>query len=200
MRLEIFVLGLTAFFVYNTYTDGKYSKMLFSFKKYYKMIFYVILGIGIYILLKRNPNKGRDMLLYANNIVKFIPIDKSSMDMLSPIIDFTTKQNQDDTEETSFMGAVTGIDYLKMPTGFGGGNDRITSSGKNGTKRSVSETKNKYVAANQDRKCGHCKSQLDHTFEIDHKLRLEYGGGNDVQNLIALCRNCHGVKTASENM
>ena len=26
MRLEIFVLGLTAFFVYNAYTDGKYTK------------------------------------------------------------------------------------------------------------------------------------------------------------------------------
>ena len=55
MRLEIFVLGLTAFFVYNAYTDGKYTKMLLSFKKYYKMIFYVCLGVGIYILLKRNP-------------------------------------------------------------------------------------------------------------------------------------------------
>jgi len=31
-------------------------------------------------------------------------------------------------------------------------------------------------------------------------VRLEYCGGNDVQNLIALCRNCHGKKTASENM
>jgi hypothetical protein len=90
MRLEIFVLGLTAFFVYNAYTDGKYSKMLLSFKKYYKMIFYVLLGLGIYVLLKKNPNKGRNMLLYANNLVKFMPIDKTSMDMLSPIIDFTS--------------------------------------------------------------------------------------------------------------
>ena len=80
------------------------------------------------------------------------------------------------------------------------GEKRMLNSGKNGTKRSVSETKKKYVAANQDWKCGHCKSQLDHTFEVDHKIRLEYGGGNDVQNLIALCRNCHGKKTASENM
>ena len=36
MRLEIFVLGLTAFFVYNAYNDGKYTKMMWSFKKYYK--------------------------------------------------------------------------------------------------------------------------------------------------------------------
>ena len=191
MRLEIFVLGLTAFFVYNAYTDGKYTKMMLSFKKYYKMIFYVLLGLGIYVLLKRNPDQGRNMLLYANNLVKFMPIDKNSMDMLSPIIDFTSTN-----EDSSFMESVNGI--YSNP-GFSG-EKRMMNSGKNGTKRSVSETKKKYVAANQDWKCGNCQSQLDHTFEIDHKVRLEYGGGNDVQNLIALCRNCHGKKTASENM
>lgn len=191
MRLEIFVLGLTAFFVYNAYTDGKYTKILLSFKKYYKMIFYVLLGLGIYVLLKRNPNQGRNMLLYANNVVKFMPIDKNSMDMLSPIIDFTSIN-----EDSSFMESVNGI-YSNA--GFSG-EKRMLNSGKNGTKRSVSETKKKYVASNQNWKCGNCQAQLDHTFEIDHKVRLEYGGGNDVQNLIALCRNCHGRKTASENM
>ena len=157
------------------------------------MIFYVLLGVGIYILLKRNPEQGRNMLLYANNVVKFMPIDKNSMDMLSPIIDFTSKN---DTEDECFMESFNGIGSA---TGFCG-ERRITTSGKGGTKRSVSETKKKYVASCQDWKCGGCKKQLDHTFEIDHKLRLEYGGGNDVQNLIALCRNCHGRKTASENM
>jgi len=192
MRLEIFVLGLTAFFVYNAYVDGKYTKMLMSFKKYYKMIFYVLLGVGIYILLKRNPNQGRNMLLYANNLVKFMPIDKTSMDMLSPIMDFTSTN-----ENGSFMENFNGINN----PGFSSENrlNQIGSSGKP-TKRSVSETKKKYVASSQDWKCQHCQSQLDHTFEIDHKIRLEYGGDNDVQNLVALCRNCHGKKTASENM
>jgi hypothetical protein len=113
------------------------------------------------------------------------------MDMLSPIIDFTS------TPERSFMESFNGIETQR--SGFCS-EQRILSSGKAGTKRSVSETKKKYVAANQDWKCGHCQEQLDHTFEIDHKVRLEYGGGNDVNNLIALCRNCHGKKTASENM
>jgi hypothetical protein len=193
MRLEIFILGLTAFFVYNAYADGKYTKMLMSFKKYYKMIFYALLGIGIYYLLKRNPSKGKDMLLCANNYIKYLPIDRNSMDMLSPIIDFT------ETSESSFMETFNGIPP-QIPGFLNSGDQRILSSGRGGTKRSVSETKKKYVAANQDWKCGHCHSQLDHTFEIDHKVRLEYGGGNDVQNLIALCRNCHGKKTASENM
>jgi len=191
MRLEIFVLGLTAFFVYNAYMDGKYTKMLMSFKKYYKMIFYAILGIGIYYMLKRNPDRGKDMLFYANNVVKYLPIDRNSIDMLSPIIDFTG------TTDKSFMESFNNIE--PQTPGFCS-ERRILSSGKNGTKRSVSETKKKYVAANQDWKCGNCQQQLDHTFEIDHKIRLEYGGGNDVNNLIALCRNCHGKKTASENM
>jgi 5-methylcytosine-specific restriction endonuclease McrA len=188
MRLEIFVLGITAFFIYNAYTDGKYTKMFFAFKKYYKMVFYCVLGIGIYYMLKRNPDQGRNLLLYANNVVKYLPIDRSSMDMLSPIIDFT-----ETTESGSFMEGLNGI----MPTAL---DKRITQSGKGGSKRSVSETKKKYVASCQDWKCGHCKQQLDHTFEIDHRIRLEYGGGNEVDNLIALCRNCHGRKTASENM
>jgi len=190
MRLEIFILGLTAFFIYNAYKDGKYTKMLLSFKKYYKMIFYAILGIGIYLILKRNPAQGRNMLLYANNVVKFMPIDKSSMDMLSPVFDFTSSNDH------SFMESLNNLE----PSNFSPSINRIQNSGKNGTKRSVSETKKKYVAAGQSWKCGHCQAQLDHTFEIDHKVRLEYGGGNDVQNLIALCRNCHGRKTASENM
>jgi hypothetical protein len=196
MRLEIFVLGLTAFFIYNAYHDGKYTKMLLSFKKYYKMIFYALLGIGIYLLLKRNPDKGRNMLLYANNVVKFMPIDKTSMDMLSPIIDFTS------TGDKSFMETFNNIEdsNLMGPTGLCNVDRRIVNSGKTGTKRSVSETKKKYVASQQDWKCGHCESQLDHTFEIDHRVRLEYGGGNDVQNLVALCRNCHGKKTAFENL
>jgi hypothetical protein len=155
------------------------------------MIFYSLLGIGIYYMLKRNPSRGKDMLFYANNVVKCLPIDKTSMDMLSPIIDFTGTSN------SSFMEGFNDIE----PSAPGFCSERrIQSSGRGSTKRSVSETKKKYVAANQEWKCGHCHNQLDHTFEIDHKIRLEYGGGNDVDNLIALCRNCHGKKTASENM
>jgi hypothetical protein len=189
MRLEIFILGITAFFVYNAYQDGKYTKMFLSFKKYYKMIFYAVVGVSVYLLLKKNPTQGKKMLHYANNLVKYMPINKSSMDMLSPIFDFTSK------DDKSFMESFNDID-----PNIHRGEKRILNSGKHSTKRSVSETKKKYVAANQDWKCGDCGVQLDHTFEIDHKVRLEYGGDNDVSNLIALCRNCHGKKTAMENM
>lgn len=194
MRLEIFILGITAFFVFNAYKDGKYTKMLMSFKKYYKMIFYTCLGIGIYYLLKRNPSKGRDMLLYANNYVKYLPIDKNSMDMLSPIIDFTGPQGS----QSSFMESFNGIQSPPQVDGFCAP-QMVT--GRNGTtKRAVSNMRKKMVASNQDWKCGHCGCKLDYTYEIDHRLRLDEGGTNDVNNLIALCPSCHRKKTAFEIM
>lgn len=176
MRIEIWILLATAFFVYDAYHDGKYLKMLTSYKKYYTMMFYAVIGIGIVLLMKRNPSDCKKMLSNANNLVKYMPIDKSSMALFSPIFDLTNNSFND----------------------FNNLNNGQNTLGK--TKRSVSETKKKYVAANQEWKCGNCNNQLDHTYEIDHKVRLEYGGGNDVDNLVALCRNCHGKKTASENM
>ena len=68
------------------------------------------------------------------------------------------------------------------------------------TKRSVSETKKKYVAAQQGWTCGDCKRQLPAWFEVDHRIRLDRGGTNEVNNLVALCRDCHGKKTSFENL
>jgi 5-methylcytosine-specific restriction endonuclease McrA len=67
-------------------------------------------------------------------------------------------------------------------------------------KRSVSETKKKYVAARQNWTCAECGTMLTAWFEVDHVKRLEHGGSNDATNLVALCRECHGKKTALENM
>ena len=80
---------------------------------------------------------------------------------------------------------------------------RIPESNKNtsgNVKRSVSETKKKYVAAQQGWNCGGCKKQLPAWFEVDHKIRLDNGGSNNVDNLVAVCRDCHGKKTAFENL
>ena len=188
MKLELFVLGVTAFLIYNTYHDGKYLKMIMSWKKYYQMAFFGVIGISVYLLMKRNPAQGKNMLLYANNMVKYMPIDKSSIDMFSPMFDFTSTSSLDND-----------IGY-----GGGGGNAngerRIMNSGKMGTKRSVSETKKKFVASQQQWKCGECNKQLNAWFEVDHKTRLDNGGTNEVSNLVALCRECHGCKTAMENL
>jgi HNH endonuclease len=66
-------------------------------------------------------------------------------------------------------------------------------------KRNVTSLTKKMIASNQEWKCGTCSQTLDYTYEIDHYIPLFKGGSNDVSNLIALCRNCHGKKTLLEN-
>jgi hypothetical protein len=195
MRLELYIIIITAFLLYNAYHDGKYTKILLSYKKYYKMALIGFLALCFYIMIKRNPLQTKNMLLYTNNMIKYMPIDKSSMDMISPIFDLSTKTR-------GFMegfNAELNPGYNYNPTVIAQ-QQRNLLSGNKPVKRSVSETKKKYVASMQDWKCGQCNKKLSHTFEVDHKIRLEHGGGNDVTNLVALCRECHGEKTAMENM
>jgi hypothetical protein len=195
MRLELYIIIITAFLLYNAYYDGKYTKILLSYKKYYKMALIGFLALCFYIMIKRNPLQTKNMLLYTNNMIKYMPIDKSSMDMISPIFDLSTKTR-------GFMegfNAELNPGYNYNPTVIAQ-QQRNLLSGNKPVKRSVSETKKKYVASMQDWKCGQCNKKLSHTFEVDHKIRLEHGGGNDVTNLVALCRECHGEKTAMENM
>ena len=195
MRLELYIFGITAFLIYNAYHDGKYSKMLLAYKKYYKMAFIAFVALCLYIMMKRNPMQTKNMLLYTNNMIKYMPIDRSSMDMISPIFDLSTKTG-------GFMenlNANLNPNYQYDPVIMAQQQRNLGHFGKP-VKRSVSETKKKYVASMQDWKCGQCHNKLTHTFEVDHKIRLEHGGGNDVGNLVALCRECHGEKTAMENM
>ena len=195
MKLELIIFVIAGFLLYNIYHDGKYSKIFVSYKKYYQMGIVALFAISLYVMIKRNPGQTKNMLLCTNNMIKYMPIDKSSMDMISPIFDLTNNAN---TNATSFMTALNGgagIDPV-----LGSQQQRNLLSGQKATKRSVSETKKKYVASIQDWKCGQCNNKLKHTFEVDHKIRLEHGGGNDVTNLVALCRDCHGDKTAMENM
>ena len=87
-----------------------------------------------------------------------------------------------------------------MNSGASVGGQASVGGGQKATKRSVSETKKKFVASRQNWKCEDCGEQLSAWFEVDHKVRLEYGGSNHVDNLVALCRECHGRKTTMENL
>jgi len=197
MRFEIIIIVITGLLLYNTYHDNKYTKIILSYKKYYTMIFIGFLALCFYIMLKRNPLQTKNILLYTNNMIKYMPINKSSLDMITPLFDLSTKH-------TSFMEDFNqnlNPNHQYNPhfsTSFQ--QRQLLVNSNKPIKRSVSETKKKYVASMQDWKCGQCNKKLTHTFEIDHKIRLEHGGGNEVTNLVALCRECHGNKTAMENM
>jgi len=185
MRIETIIILITGFLIANTYYEGKLiektKSFITSYKKYYEITFYCFLGLCFYLLIKKNPNQGRNMLMQANNLVKFAPVDKEAMSILNPIFNLTS-------------GASALSTFGTTPQ-----ERRMMNSGGS-NKRSVSETKKKWVASQQNWTCDNCRAQLKAHFEVDHKVRLEHGGSNHVDNLVALCRNCHGEKTAIENL
>jgi 5-methylcytosine-specific restriction protein A len=191
MKLELFIFGITAFLVFNTYYDGKYLKVFHSWQKEIKMSTFAFVGLSLYIFLKKNPGQSQSMMSHANDIIRYMPISRSSADMLSPFLDFANQKSLFQ-EGGAPNVARHGPKEAQMEA-------RIMASGRNNaTKRSVSETKKKFVAAQQSWKCGHCDRQLPAWYEVDHIVRLEHGGSNNVDNLVALCRDCHGKKTAME--
>jgi len=55
------------------------------------------------------------------------------------------------------------------------------------------------VKEQQDNLCGICKKEITKIFEIDHVIALQYGGSNVMDNLMALCCECHSKKSIAEN-
>ena len=105
---------------------------------------------------------------HADSMIKHLPLDKESGDILKPLFKLTKTYNKGS--------------YVQERQ-----ENIIRQSGRtNGTKRSVSETKKKYVAAQQGWKCAMCNQQLNAWFEVDHTTRLENGGSNHISNLTAL--------------
>ena len=198
MRIELIIIAVTAFVMYNIYNDGKYSKWYLIWKKEIQMGIVGLIGLSLYLVVKRNPSQCKHILHHANNVVKYMPIDKSSLSIISPILDFTNSSAAPFLDEMNRGMGNGSMTYSGIPNGSPHTNGQ--PNGVKATKRSVSETKKKYVASMQNWKCGECSKQLNAWFEVDHKVRLEYGGSNEVSNLVALCRECHGKKTAMENM
>jgi hypothetical protein len=217
MRIEIILFLIAAAVIANIYTDGKLVRSLTKYKKYYKMAGVVFAALAIYVLFKKNPERAKDLVFTSNEYLKYMPVDKNASSILNPILDFTSKYSGGIAVGSAGTGEFGQANPILNLSGGGSGRQhyaeaRITKSGvpvlnSNGdetkvkaTKRSVSETKKKYVAAQQGWKCGNCTKQLPAWFEVDHKIRLEHGGSNHIDNLVALCRDCHGEKTAMENL
>ena len=198
MKFEILVFGITAFFIANVYHDGKYVHIIKSWKKYYQMAGIGFVGLSAYLFMKKYPGHSRSLFTHANGIIKYMPIDKDATDLLSPLLDMTkSSMFSNDSYNGGGSGDIMTHQQKRM---MNSGTNAGTGTGQVNTKRSVSETKKKFVAAQQGWNCGACKKQLPAWFEVDHKTRLDQGGSNHVDNLVALCRDCHGKKTAFENL
>lgn len=196
MRIEILLFIIAGLWIANIYTDGKYLKMALTWKKYYHMAGIGLGAIFLWWVLKKNPNHAQNILMSSNEYLKYLPVDRNTASMISPILDFTSKHSFSNGGDVSAYSGNNPI--VQMPERAS--TERLMNSGKKATKRSVSETKKKFVASRQNWKCGDCGEQLNAWFEVDHKIRLEYGGSNHIDNLVAMCRECHGKKTTIENL
>ena len=199
MKIEFVIFIITAILIANTYYDGKIVKMITTLKnsKYLKMATFAFGGLSLYLFFKKNPENSREFLGQANEMIKTLPMTRDSMDLITPFLSLTNTKSFTDSNQDIYMdnsgGGMAG-------GGNSAGINRMMMSGRGTTKRSVSETKKKYVAASQNWLCGDCKRQLPAWFEVDHVIALHNGGSNEVNNLVALCRDCHGKKTAMDRL
>jgi hypothetical protein len=200
MRIEIILFLITGFLIGNIYTDGKYLKLALSWKKYYQMAGIVFGALFIYWLVKKNPIHAKNIIMSSNEYIKYLPVDRQTTNMLSPILDFTAKWKESTNEHNNNKVNNNRYPILTMPPTSTSHNVEMRKQNSQKIKRSVSETKKKFVASSQNWLCASCKNQLDYTFEVDHTLSLEHGGTNDINNLRALCPSCHRKKTSWENM
>lgn len=209
MKVEYIVFIITVIIIANTYYDGRLMKMVQSNQKFIKIATFGFIGLSLFLFLRRNPENSRNLMVHANDIIKYMPISKGTADMITPFFDFTRNVQSSSGGDGGPMVGGSGMDAMPAPnlarptsgvsptTGpMSSSERRVLNSGKGSSKRSVSETKKKYVAAQQGWKCGDCQRQLPAWFEVDHVIALEHGGSNHVDNLVALCRDCHGKKTA----
>lgn len=206
MKIEFIIFIITALLIANTYYDGKLVKLFNTIKhsKYLKMITFGFAGLSIYLFLKKNPKNSREFLGQANEMIKTLPMTRDSASLIAPFLNLTNSKSFNDTNTSVWGGGDGGGN---SSTGAdGGGNtfqsqiNRMMQSGKGSTKRSVSETKKKFIAANQNWICKDCNKKLPAWFEVDHVIALHNGGTNELDNLVALCRDCHGKKTAMDRL
>jgi hypothetical protein len=92
MRIELVIFFITTALIFNIYTDGKYLQLMQSNRKYLQMGGIALGGLMVYVLLKKFPDRAQNILRSSNEYMKYLPVDGQTASMLSPILDFTSKQ------------------------------------------------------------------------------------------------------------
>jgi len=203
MKLEVLFLIIAGGLIYAFFYQSQVKKifnMVFQYKKHAQFVGVLIGLLFLYLTIKHKPQNAYELFHYANNVVQGMPLNRQTTAMFPALFDLTLGGIANQTNQHGHVpmgwnpsppapapGPVASSSFPPNPSG-------------KPTKRSVSETRKKYVASGQGWKCGKCRQTLTHLFEVDHIIRLQNGGTNEVNNLVALCPNCHREKTALENM
>jgi hypothetical protein len=189
MRLEFWLLIITAFVLGNLYYEGQWMRKVTAHQKYLKMAGVLVAAYSAYWLFRGNPNRQTAAQL-ASSALRDLDADASAQ--FSPLLDRIVAVGASERRQPETQFDSSGLrDGPAHPGALAGARTH---------KRSVSEARKKLVASRQKWHCHRCQQMLAASYEIDHIIRLDRGGDNSVQNLVALCRNCHGEKTSMELM
>lgn len=93
MRWEIILFLIAGLWIANIYTDGNFLKKMLSYKKYYHMGGIFVGACTVYWLLKKDPRRASNIIAHSNEYIKYLPVDKSTSSIISPILDFTSRQS-----------------------------------------------------------------------------------------------------------
>ena len=158
MKLELVIVAITGFLVFNTYHDNKYSHWFKINKKMMKMATIGFVGMSLYLMVKRSPGEATQLMKHATNLVKYMPIDRTSASMIGPAIEMMSNRR----ENMELMRGA-GMDMTGAAARFGmlePQTKRMLRSGGSANSRSVSESKKKFVASRQNWKCADCQQPL----------------------------------------
>ena len=78
-------------------------------------------------------------------------------------------------------------------------NNNITHQKSRDKRRKISKVMRQQIIEKQQNTCGECKQLLSPYFQLDHIIGLQFGGTDEESNLMALCGDCHNIKSIYEN-
>lgn len=175
---EYLVLVFAAAVALNTYYDNRLFRSVYDkYRKYFHVGVILLVGVVVFYSLTLQPLKWQLMVEKAD---PYLPDDMRRA--IHPVLDFTHRHFAQQVRDASLVrdAPLQGL------------------AARQKVIRNVSERTKKLVAGGQQWTCAICRNLLPATYEVDHIVRLEYGGSNDMENLQALCPNCHRYKTMTE--
>jgi hypothetical protein len=201
--MSALLFGAAALAIANVYYDNKLLSIAIANKKYLHMA--AIAGVAgvVYYLLTHMPAYANKIITSTHECLKYIPVSIAKTGAGFGLGIASGLGQDSGFAKTVRMNSIAPEPVFANALNRGASYDAKAGGGgatKPACKRSVSETKKKYVASSQAWHCGNCKQMLNHTFEIDHRVALNQGGTNDTHNLVALCPLCHREKTARDIM
>ena len=190
VRRSVLVIAICGVLMGDILTGGALQRRVVSFKRYGQAALIGLVGLGLLLLVNRPGSDKMSMVHTASGVIAALPSSAATKVLQGGL---------------GYLGGSSGS------RGSGGGGGGMQEGGGGGgwsggggraaaPKRSVSEARKKAVAAGQGWQCGHCAETLEATYEVDHVVELQDGGTNDMSNLAALCRNCHGRKTLNQRL